>query len=151
MNYDNPCKADMEDVFHRWYVLLHLTFEEESKVAIVKIINSRHNRMKSDRYQRSIGWNGAYPLRKKKTEQATNLDDRVAHVDFKLVKSICFPWLQKRQHEYFRVSSLQTQIAAVCGTQKLPWNSHEARGGERDGQIDLSTQSSMGVGGCHGR
>jgi len=82
----NPCKEDMEDVLHRRCVLLHIKFGGQSEVAIVKNSDPRHHRYKPDPLPKEylVEW---YLPTLGGARLATKLDDRVAEVDFKAVKS----------------------------------------------------------------
>ena len=84
----NPCKADIEDAPHRWCVLLHLKLRDQSKVAIVKNLNTRHHRMKPDLLQKEYRAQQYLPAPEEEAGRAKTLDNHVAQVDFTLVKSI---------------------------------------------------------------
>ena len=84
----NPFKEDIEDILHRWCVLLHLKLGDQSKVATVKNLNPRHHRMKPGPLPNEYRVRRYVPAPAEEARRAKTLDDRVAQVVFTLVKSI---------------------------------------------------------------
>ena len=80
----SPCRQEMEDIMHRRCVLLYLKVGEQMEVALVKNTNTRHHRAKPHALPKEY----QVRLHHNCEEGAATLEQRVAKVDFTLVKAI---------------------------------------------------------------